>query len=103
MSKNDTNKPCQKGSKTNNIFLKGGFYFLRCNITNSYFDIKIKLQYIVIVCYLVLLDIICVNLPTKMFHKIILFEIVSKLLASLVRNNFPKRLSDAPLHTLSEF
>ena len=50
--------------------------------------------------YLVLLDIICINLPAKkMLLK--MSGLLSKLLASLMRINFPKRPSGAPLHTLS--
>ena len=49
--------------------------------------------------YLVLLDIICVNLPAKILLK--MFGLLSKLLASLMKNNFPKRAWGAPFHTLS--
>ena len=35
-------------------------------------------------------------------HKYILFGLLSKVKASLMRNNFSKRPSGAPLHTLSE-
>ena len=45
--------------------------------------------------------VLVVNLPAKMLLKI-LFGFLSKLLASLMRNNFPKRPSGAPLHTLSK-
>ena len=46
-------------------------------------------------CTLVLLVIISVNLPAKLLLKI--FGFLSKLLASPIRNNFPKRPSRAPL------
>ena len=38
----------------------------------------------------------------KCYLRYILFGLLSKLLAALMRNNFPKRPSGAPLHTLSK-
>ena len=46
---------------------------------------------------------ICMNLPAKMLLKTDTVWALSKLLASLMRNNFPNRPSGAPLHTLSKF
>ena len=43
----------------------------------------------------------CVILCITLFNK--LFGLLSKLLAFLIRNNFPKRLSHEPLHYLSKF
>ena len=46
------------------------------------------------------LDIICVNLPAKLLHKIDTVWTLIKLIGSLMRNNFPNQPSGAPLHTL---
>ena len=52
--------------------------------------------------YLALLDAIYVNLPAKFLLKIQTVWVLSKVLASLVRNCFTKRPSGAPLHILSK-
>ena len=52
--------------------------------------------------YLALLDAIYVKLPAKLLLKIQTVWVLSKVLASLVKNCFMKRPSGAPLHTLSK-
>ena len=53
-----------------------------------------------VILYLVPLETIYVNLPSKILIKML--GILSTLLTSLMRNNFPERPSGALLYTLSK-
>ena len=59
----------------------------------------IEMESILEICYLILLYIICANLPAKVLLKMYTFGILSKFWESLMRNNFTKRPSGELLHS----
>ena len=62
-----------------------------------------EMESILEIFYLVLLFIICANLPAKVLLQIYTFGILSKFLASLMINNFPKRPSGELLYSIIKF